>query len=29
VNREVNAAAAELVNLMRLNCEPDPSTDIL
>ena len=29
VNREVNAAAAELVNLTRLNCEPDPSTDIL
>jgi guanylate kinase len=29
VNREVHAAAAELVNLMRLNCEPDQSTDIL
>jgi guanylate kinase len=29
VNREVHAAAAELVNLMRLNCEPDHSTDIL
>ena len=29
VNREVHSAAAELVNLMRLNCEPDPSTDIL
>ena len=28
-NREVHSAAAELVNLMRLNCEPDPSTDIL
>jgi guanylate kinase len=29
VNREVHAAATELVNLMRLNCEPDQSTDIL
>jgi guanylate kinase len=29
VNREIHAAAAELVNWMRLNCEPDQSTDIL
>jgi guanylate kinase len=29
VNREVHDAAAQLVNLMRLNCEPDQSTDIL